>query len=223
MKRKACGFTLVELLVVISIIAALAGMLLPVLSAAKGKAQESSCMSNLRQTQLKVNSYQIDWSGSYPAVGGVGDWDAGTGWCTLISAPDFGATTKKLYRCPSDTDRQFSYAMNMVERQGDPGRSSGSGGYSCWLSSQLDKAFRPASFILIEESDSNLFTIGTDADEDNYTQNTNTFILGARHRAGSIMIFLDGHTMTASHWDGKIMTYSTKEMADWTTTRAYSP
>ena len=60
MSRNALGFTLIELLVVIAIIAILAAILFPVFARARAKAQQSSCLSNVKQLALATLMYTSD-------------------------------------------------------------------------------------------------------------------------------------------------------------------
>ena len=72
MKRR--GFTLVELLVVISIIALLIAILLPSLRNARQQAFEKACQSGLRQQLYAVTMYAMDYEDRLP-VGKNFDWE----------------------------------------------------------------------------------------------------------------------------------------------------
>ena len=79
-QRPKTGFTLVELLVVITIIGILIALLLPAIQAAREAARQTQCKNNLRQLALAMHAYHDD-HGTFPS-GVYGWW--GHSWGTPI-------------------------------------------------------------------------------------------------------------------------------------------
>ena len=65
-KSRRTGFTLVELLVVIGIIALLISILLPALNKAREHAQRTACLSNLHQIGTFIAMYTSSFRGELP-------------------------------------------------------------------------------------------------------------------------------------------------------------
>lgn len=59
--RRVKGFTLLELLVSVAIVAILAGLVWTVLGGAMRKARDTKCVGNLRTLHAAMGSYSIDW------------------------------------------------------------------------------------------------------------------------------------------------------------------
>jgi len=125
-RRDKPAFTLVELLVTIAIIAILAGLILPALAKARGRAQTIISLSNLRQLTIAWMIYSDENDGRLPYnlggdpgrntfapktnanwVNNIMSWnvDADITNAALITEASLGIYANKntrIYRCPAD-------------------------------------------------------------------------------------------------------------------------
>ena len=69
--RRKSGFTLVELLVVISIIAVLMALLLPAVQNSRESARRTQCKNNMKQLGIAIHAYAETHSLLPPGVGGT--------------------------------------------------------------------------------------------------------------------------------------------------------
>lgn len=104
MPRGRSGFSLVELLVVIGLMASIAAILAPVYLDAKKSALRGRCQSNLRQIAQAFESYTSDHSGCYPNTGSQYLW-AGSYWrepLAKYTAYSRREDKQSILACPSD-------------------------------------------------------------------------------------------------------------------------
>ena len=106
--NKESGFTLLELIVVITVIVILAALLLPVLTSARASAHSTTCKSRLRQLGLALQMYVDDHESRFPYYrsvpdpafdNAVGPANTGFWWTKLL--PYYPIKwTDTAYHCP---------------------------------------------------------------------------------------------------------------------------
>ena len=107
-RRHLSGFTLIELLVVIAIIAILASLLLPALARAKSRAQQTTCISNVKQVALASFLYVDENENRFPprfpdptAPGAISCKPCRTtNW--LVYIMEYMGRASNALHCPSD-------------------------------------------------------------------------------------------------------------------------
>ena len=143
-KTKYSGFTLLELLVVVSIITMLLSMMLPSLRSAREKSRQTKCLSNLRQLNVGWQLYCQNNDDRLPSphTGGTADWIDALGrrhWVTdgelnpsnLIGGTEFAIRDGQLweylnnidiFHCDSDKSgrlRGYALSFSMGGGQGE--------------------------------------------------------------------------------------------------------
>jgi prepilin-type N-terminal cleavage/methylation domain-containing protein len=194
-KRGRWGFSLIELMVVIGIIAILVALLLPALQRAKQQAKSVQCKSNLQQIGQALVIYSNDWKGwIYPPKLGA-NLPPEERWPVHVFKPP--VWNPPVMRCPADVEdmaEEHSYLLNnhLAEHEikfGNkvPGRSSSEVivmGEKAW---DYPDYYMNSSDLLWKTSD--------------YYTRVNPWMHGLR--LGSNYLFLDMHVETKTESEAK--------------------
>jgi len=183
-----CGFTLIELLVVIAIIAVLAAIILAVFPQARGKAQQATCVSNLKQLVTAVRAYAPDYDQRLvPArVRGAPSPSRGYTWCVQLQPY---INNEQVLICPSDPDPRptahstclpHSYGINYALTF----NAGWGGGALAMSTSQLRQH---SATILFFDMKGDIEQMGS-----SYLAHRLTRV-AARHNDMAVFGFLDGH------------------------------
>jgi type II secretory pathway pseudopilin PulG len=137
------------LLVVVSLIAVLAALLLPALGRAQQKARQAACLSNLRQAGLALAAYQGDFADRFPdhrelkSALGYRPWttwppsDPRAGWAALALSNYVGSVG--VWLCPAVAASQLRAVPQVGQRAGVHATAALTG-YWLW---RFDRATAP--------------------------------------------------------------------------------
>ena len=93
MRSKRGGFTLIELMIVIAIIAILAAILVPNFIRARAQGQVTACKSNLKNIATALEMYSTDYGGRFPTAIASGGALTPNYLRTLPTCPAAGSVT----------------------------------------------------------------------------------------------------------------------------------
>ena len=183
-KRLQTAFTLVELLVVISIIGLLAGLVVPTLGTARQSADKAKCLSNMRQlSSLYLTMVAAQDGVLVDASGGGSTW-----YNQLVNNNYLPATNLAAYiklSCPSALAAMKKLGYTYTVTRGSYGLNSRVGGGATTRMAQLTK---PSATFLLGDGPrvgaNNGFTIGI---------NANGNLLTCYHNNKYAITFFDGH------------------------------
>jgi prepilin-type N-terminal cleavage/methylation domain-containing protein len=105
------GFTLIEVLVVIAVIAILAGIMFPVFSQVREKGRQVMCLSNQKQIGMALRMYQQDYDGRNMHSNDCDYWPV---WVNSQLILGNYMRNFAVWRCPSDR------GLSPVVNQQDP-------------------------------------------------------------------------------------------------------
>jgi prepilin-type N-terminal cleavage/methylation domain-containing protein/prepilin-type processing-associated H-X9-DG protein len=112
--KRTKGFTLIEMLVVIAILAVVAAIVFPVLSRAREKSRQSICAANVRQICQSMLMYAQDNDETLPSC----DTNDGKSWSDLIQPY---AHSRAILNCPNSPFPRYSAAAPLQTQDGHYG------------------------------------------------------------------------------------------------------